>query len=87
MKDNYKKLSLLAMALAGLQDPYFKTSYKSLSRGYSGESLKDRRDKFLQRANVTSYVYPDGFECFARNTKNADRKHANFLKQLASPAI
>ena len=26
------------------------------------------------------YVYPDGFECYALNQKNADRKHKNFLK-------
>jgi hypothetical protein len=70
-----KKGLLLAYAMA------------AISAGNSG-FLDDADDtqkilpppKARQPKGTTKFVYDDGFECYALNQKNADRKHTNFLK-------
>ena len=36
--------------------------------------------KRLSKPKGQKYTYPDGFECWALNQKNADRKHNNWKR-------
>lgn len=41
---------------------------------------KEKERKRNSSRGIEVYHYPDGFKCLARNQKNADRKHTNWLK-------
>ena len=47
-------------------------NHRHIGKPVSGE--KRGRTKGLK------YTYPDGFECWALNQKNADRKHENWKR-------
>jgi hypothetical protein len=66
-------LHLLALGLfAGAQSRPNPTAI----RGISNETDEDR---YLRRG-LKLFKFPDGFTCWARNQKSADRKHNNTLK-------
>lgn len=41
---------------------------------------KEKERKRNSSRGIEVYHYPDGFKCLARNQKNADRKHTNWLR-------
>ena len=44
------------------------------------EQRKIRQEQRKIEQGQIKFTFPDGFECFALNQKNADRKHNNWLK-------
>jgi hypothetical protein len=67
------------LALAGLTagTQYPRRSTRTEIRGISSETYEERN----RRRGLKLFSYPDGFTCWARNQKNADRKHNICEKQ------
>jgi|GEM_PF-2134846 len=63
---------LVGMAIAS-------TTYHQESTRPVAKSKSDlAKDRSKPKGNL--YKFPDGFQCYALNSKNADRKHNNWLK-------
>ena len=44
------------------------------------ERIESQTNKKMIKTGHKKFIFQDGFECFALNQKNADKKHNNWLK-------
>ena len=70
MNENVSNFFGLALMMAGIGGHSFR-GHRCTEKSVSA--------KIFHKPKGQKYTYPDGFECYAMNLKNADRKHNNFL--------
>ncbi len=64
--------ALLGMAV--MSTDFHRESTRSVTKSKSDLA----KDRSMPKGNL--YKFPDGFQCYALNSKNAERKHNNWLK-------
>jgi hypothetical protein len=64
----------MAYAMLGTMNRDYAYSYK--------ENKPPVNDYKKVPGGKTRFIYDDGFECWALNKKNADRKHDNYIKTI-----
>jgi hypothetical protein len=76
-KKTFMGLMSLYASFAGLSNPdehHYVTERKI--KGFTAKST----EQIKKERGLTKFTYEDGFETWAINAKNADRKHQNYLK-------
>ncbi len=69
---------------AAMAQPFARTTHRSSGQRYDTKAVKERVRQIALSNGAYEYNFPDGFTCIARNQKNADRKHANWLNAKPS---
>ena len=66
-----KRAMMLCAIAAAMQD----SNNMMYNRHHRSEPVSGEK---YSKPKGQKYVYPDGFECYALNQKNADRKHEDW---------
>lgn len=64
----------LLLGMSTIGNEFHRESTRSVTKSKSDLS----KDRSKPKGNL--YQFHDGFQCYALNSKNADRKHNNWLK-------
>lgn len=79
MKDMLYPL-LLSSALMEESRPVYGNSYEP-EMNFAANSKPTPISQIKKNQGMEEFVYGDGFSCWAINKKNADRKHAKWLRE------
>jgi hypothetical protein len=77
MKGLSRIMAIYAMMMPNLTN---EAHFMSGKRGTKPLRAPLSPDELGKKRGLTKFTYEDGFETWAINAKNADRKHQNYLK-------